>query len=75
MVPKGATEAGSRKMPPPMMLPMTRAVATGRPKRRECPRPAGVPVAASVSRCGVVVAVLIGWCAFAVVRTFRAIVR
>lgn len=36
MVPYGATDTGSRKMPPPMMLPMTSAVATGSPKRRAC---------------------------------------
>lgn len=33
-VPYGATVDGSAKMPPPMMLPMTRAVAAVRPKAR-----------------------------------------
>ncbi len=45
IVPYGAMDAGSRKMPPPMMLPMTSAVATGSrsggcavPCRRRCRR-------------------------------------
>ncbi|MFD7839954.1 amidohydrolase family protein, partial [Streptomyces sp. NPDC059761] len=33
---RAATDAGSRKMPPPMMLPITRQGAVPRPKRRVC---------------------------------------